>query len=1232
MSEATYRPELTPDDLVLPDASSATHELQRTYYDDAKTQVHFVSAVKQGTTVKDGPDWEFRKDGRLWSVRDFSEGLLWTIHVLFAGDGKPLDHGTRTNGDGIQKAYHDNDVLRAEGPSVGGRSEGVWRYYGPDGTLLREGGFRASERAGVWKFYRNGALTQEEDYRDDGTVWVTFWDGKHKTREGLRRKDANGQWRDDGPVAHYEKGKLTETSIYHMGGFVRRIHNPEKVIKAMRSSPDWKAQRKAIDKARDHIQAYEFLEPLHATGELDPHLALSIALEAYNQAWASVAPVVFSYGQAMVPVLDAEASVLAKESYPNDNRCALLCLWRWELGGKEPLPEVYEPLLKHALAYNAELSDHKRITVEALRELLKSYPTDLRRALVIDKWGKPLSAYAGLAATPETVQQAIDEVLKLKKNVFRYNPTRAATLKSLLEETSELSVPLIVTAMQGAGKKAQARQILTEVLAKSGAPETAGTLLELVDDKVEESARAAREGLATLGEAALPAIEEALGGRSKSLKAAALDALGKLEPSDATRAVAQRRLAAEKNAELKAALEKLASGVVEAPVVEALPAGYAALLADREALAERRDAVIAELEGLPSYAHVQAYLAEKIAHDPKLAVLFAERLAAELRKDAPPVRGLDWQQVIWPLHKRGDFERVAWLAAEIATALPEKGSLNLKYLLPDLYRAARPLDARFNPIPEETPGPFPQALAFFLSRDEPVPAKKPILTWLEANAASVSAKAFAKHLDDAAKPVRDLALRGLIAAGDLAIEVTLPLLEGSTKQQQAAAEVLRAVPRKESVAPLEAAIAKEKNAKRREALESALLSCRLAAGSLDVETLDGILAGRAPASVTMPSDTPELRWVGGKPLSEGAVRWLIAALQTEDGSGPPNAELAGVRLQLEDEPAHALCRAILASNQESPTNRWVRYQRAVLGDDAAMDELGKVLGSDVYRFSADFAAHGVEVLRRHPTPAAIRWLEHWSQHSKGKLEREAEQAMRSLAAQQSRDDLVDRAMPRGDDDASRQSVTARLENAMCTARRWTPESFRELVLAHPVAAKVASNVLFACFVDDEVHPFRVVDGAPVGRDGSAFELRGGVGIPHPVELAPEVIDAWIDELAEPPFEQLDRPATANASEVLDRALPAAPIVAGELLDALEKHGFVAEAPEDAGLVYGARKRFGAAWTIRITHSAYSAGSRRPVEGSTLVVEGVSIEGVGQAPAALWSEALQAARRLLPTLA
>ncbi|MCB9622129.1 MAG: hypothetical protein H6723_02210 [Sandaracinus sp.] len=55
-----------------------------------------------------------------------------------------------------------------------------------------------------------------------------------------------------------------------------------------------------------------------------------------------------------------------------------------------------------------------------------------------------------------------------------------------------------------------------------------------------------------------------------------------------------------------------------------------------------------------------------------------------------------------------------------------------------------------------------------------MPAKKPILTWLEANAASVSAKAFAKHLDDAAKPVRDLALRGLIAAADLAIEVTLP--------------------------------------------------------------------------------------------------------------------------------------------------------------------------------------------------------------------------------------------------------------------------------------------------------------------------------------------------------------------------------------------------------------------------------------------------------------------------
>ena len=1229
------RPDLQPDDVALPAELEATRSLHRDYYDDAKTQVKTVYTTRNDApTIKDGPDVIFRKDGRVWSIRDFSEGKLWTIHAVFGQDGRPLDHGTRKNGDGIQKSYHDNDALKAEGPSVGGRSEGVWRYWLADGSLQTEGAFRAGARSGQWKHFNpDGSVKLEEDYRDDGTVWVVFWHNGFKQSEGLRRKNAEGHWRDDGPWARYdEKGELTYTDVYQLGNHVRRIQNPEPIVKAMRSKPDWKAQLKAIDKARDHIDRHEYLEALHATGELVPELALALGLDAYNQVWEPVFPVILSYGDAMIAPLDAEATSLAAEQYANDNRCALVCLWRWELGGRQPLPTLYEPLLKRALSHNAELSDHKRITVEKLRELVKSYPTEARQALVLNQWGKPLSAYAGLAATPETVQQTINEVLTLKKTVFRYNPARAASLRSMLEEVGEMALPGLIAVLQGDGKKAQARQILVEVLAKSGAPESAPVLLELVNDKVDEAAHAAREGLASLGELALPALEEALGGRSKALKIAAAETLAKLEPSDAVRGVAERRLAAEKNAELRALLEPIAAGTSGEPAVEALPPGYAAIVAERAALADRRDAVLAELEAQPSHGHVKTFVTEQLATEPTLAVLFVERLMAGYRKEQPPLNGLDWGEIVWPLHKKHQQERIGWLGAEMLTALPEKGGHNAKYLLRDLYRAARKLDAKFDPIPEETPGPFPQALAYFLSRGELVPTKKVLLAWLEENAPSVSAKAFAAHVDDGAKPVRDTAIRGLIAAGEASIAVTLPLLAGSTKQQEAAAEVLRAVPRAASIAPLEAALAKEKNAKRREALESALLSCRLAAGTLDVETLDATLAARAPATVAMPQEMPEQRWRGGKPLSEPATRWLLAALRSDDGSGPPNAELAGVRSQLEDDPAHALCRAILASFPETPAERWVRYQRALLGDDAAMDALGKMLGNDVHRFSADFAAHGVEVLRRNPTASAVRWLEHYSHRSKGKLEREAEQAMRALASDGvGRDDLVDRSMPRFDDEASRALVTERLENAMCTSRRWTIDAWHDFVLGNPIAAALASRILFACFEGTTLQPFRVVDGAPVDLEGHAFELRGSVGIPHPVELDAATIDAWIDVFAEPPFEQLDRPATPDASEVLRKAMPAPPVVAGELLDALEKSGFVADSPQDAGLVWGARKRLGT-WTLQVSHTAYSASSRRPVEGSTLVVESVSVEGDGTVPAALWSEALQAARRFVPTLA
>ncbi len=1227
---------MDPDHITLPEALSATHLLHRTYWDTDQKRVKGVHAAKRDTPeVFDGPSWFFREDGTLWAERDYRDGRVWTAGYCLDGSGAKLDVGDLREGDGLLRVYHDNDQLASEGAYAGGRPVGTWRTFYSDGTLCREGDYVEGDKRGTWRHFSQGAKDPHrvEDHREDGSVYVTFWEGKRRQSEGLRRLDEDGRWVDDGAWKQFENGKHTSSTVYEMGARVGSFPNPEPVLRALAKHATPKDQLRAIKKAAKYTNIAEYLVPLHETGELSVEVAVSVALEGWSQLWSQTFPVVLSYGEAAIPTIDAVAKKLAKEDAPNSNSCALVCLWRWELGGEQPLPDDYGDLLFRALSANRELIDHQLPAIERLRALVASYPLELRQAVVTSQssaqeWqrGRPLFAYAGLAPTEASIAAALEETLSLKKTVFQNNPTRSKTLARFFEEAGDLAVPQLVACMAAKGAKAPARQILLGALAKSGSAEAAAPLLAHADDKNDGAARAAREGLEALGEAALPALEAALGGRKKNLKRFAAEVLSRLDPTEPVRAVAERRLAKEKAKDIRALLEPIVSGAPDAtettaqiaaapPMVQRIEAARAALDAE---------AILASLEIDKGWSVIERNTKKLLADTPDAAVVLIDRVNAAHRSEAEGIYGLNWEQIAWPLKSAGEAELGAWLCASVCATVQEKRPLNLKYVLPDMAGAC---GAELAP-----------ALSWFLSRGEPFPAKKPVLRWLAETAPAAAVPAFAAVADDRAKPVRKLATEGLIAAGEAAREVAHGLLGGSTREQSVAVDVLRARPSGASIAKLEAALAKEKNKKRREALESALMACRLATGDVDPATLDAALAARAPDDAPAVKNAPTLRWKDGAELSEAAQRWFVAALATEDGAGPPNAELRSVRAALEDEGCHALGAAILASFPENNASRWVRYQRALLGDDAAMSALGEQLGDDVYTDSAAFAAHGVEVLRRNPTPAAVRWLDHYACKSKGKLQKVAAQAIDSLVAERGlgRDDLVDLATPTTSDDASVAAIVGRLEAAMCTARRWDAGRWAAFFVDHPVVSEVTTGLLFATFEGDALGlTFRVVDGAPIGLDGGALELPSAaqIGIPHPVELDDELLEAWIEQLGEQPFEQLDRPFTRDAETVLRAALPAPPIETRELLGALERLGYQKGAPQDAGWIYDARRRVGASWTLSLSHDGVLASTGRSPNGSTSIVQELRVRGPEGAatPPALYSEALKDARAIIATL-
>ena len=169
----------------------------------------------------------------------------------------------------------------------------------------------------------------------------------------------------------------------------------------------------------------------------------------------------------------------------------------------------------------------------------------------------------------------------------------------------------------------------------------------------------------------------------------------------------------------------------------------------------------------------------------------------------------------------------------------------------------------------------------------------------------------------------------------------------------------------------------------------------------------------------------------------------------------------------------------------------------------------------------------------------------------------------------------------------------RLENAMVTGRRWTPEEFEMLLARHPLMTNLVRLLVWEVASGNRRATFRLTeDGTYADSTDETFDLMDGdwahVGIVHPLHLSEAEKRAWGEVFSDyelvPPFPQLGRTIyTLEGDELKEGAkeitrfanvtLPPQTMCFG-----LEKLGWERGAAQDAGGFYEHVKIFESADT------------------------------------------------------
>ncbi|MDA0173309.1 DUF4132 domain-containing protein, partial [Solirubrobacter taibaiensis] len=156
--------------------------------------------------------------------------------------------------------------------------------------------------------------------------------------------------------------------------------------------------------------------------------------------------------------------------------------------------------------------------------------------------------------------------------------------------------------------------------------------------------------------------------------------------------------------------------------------------------------------------------------------------------------------------------------------------------------------------------------------------------------------------------------------------------------------------------------------------------------------------------------------------------------------------------------------------------------------------------------------------------------------------------------------------------------STRLEQAMVTQRRWTPEDFERFVVRHPLQRHLAKLLVWRS--GDTT--FRITDELDYADAADEpVALEGEIGLVHPLQLSEDERAAWGEQLADyeivPPFPQLGRPVLdvepSERKEVFLTRFDRRKVPASTLVRMLENASWQRGQPQDAGIFYLHAKAF-----------------------------------------------------------
>ncbi len=171
----------------------------------------------------------------------------------------------------------------------------------------------------------------------------------------------------------------------------------------------------------------------------------------------------------------------------------------------------------------------------------------------------------------------------------------------------------------------------------------------------------------------------------------------------------------------------------------------------------------------------------------------------------------------------------------------------------------------------------------------------------------------------------------------------------------------------------------------------------------------------------------------------------------------------------------------------------------------------------------------------------------------------------------------------------------RLEQAMVTGRRWTPEQFRTFFVEHPLMRHLARMLVWGTWDDAGglAGTFRLTEEGDLAdvEDEEHPAPEGRVGIVHPMQLGEELSAAWAELFGDyeiiPPFAQLGRPVrTLEPGDADQRTLTRyahLKLAAATLVGTLERLGWNRGEAQDGGVFFEHSKAFESAGVTAVVH-------------------------------------------------